>query len=224
MDISQAQLVATRGGLHRVAEHLLAGDLWRRTRKIGLRATGNGFGQPETLVDGVRRRVRIDGDALVVLDGDSERWTPLTSLAAAAAFAGCELGAPLGLYQAETSAEADDSLSVDPECAHLLGDCFHRAAAALESFRSANRAAHPSLAQVWPEHFDLAASFADINFGMSPGDAGHETPYLYVGPWVPPAMDEYWNRPFGALTAFDQSMDAADIVAFWNDGLRRLHP
>ena len=53
----------------------------------------------------------------------------------------------------------------------------------------------PTEAQLWPEHFDLALSIGPdggrANVGASPGDADHDAPYLYVGPWEP--------RPGGRL-------------------------
>jgi len=63
---------ATRIGLHSIAEHLLAADLHDHTGRIGLRVTPGGFGQPEFFANGVRRRLRVDGDLLVVLEGDLE--------------------------------------------------------------------------------------------------------------------------------------------------------
>ena len=92
------KLVATRQTMHALAEHLLAGDLARRTGKIGLRVTPGGFGQPEIVDAGSRRRIRIDGTHVVVLDGDLEQWHPLTTAAELAAFAATELGAPTGTY------------------------------------------------------------------------------------------------------------------------------
>jgi hypothetical protein len=38
---------------------------------------------------------------------------------------------------------------------------------------------HPVL---WPEHFDVAATDDDVNYGVSTGDDYHPTPYAYVGP------------------------------------------
>ena len=43
--------------------------------------------------------------------------------------------------------------------------------------------------QLWPEHFDLATTIDEVNYGGSPGDDGHPLPYLYVGPWTPPEPD-----------------------------------
>ena len=99
------ELVGTRQSLQQLAEHVVAGDLWRHTSRIGLRPTPGGFGQPEYVVDGVRRRIRIDGVHVVVLEGDVERWQSLSTLSGAAAFADTSVGAPEGLYTAATVAE-----------------------------------------------------------------------------------------------------------------------
>ena len=78
----------------------------------------------------------------------------------------------------------------------------------------------PSLAQLWPEHFDLATDVAATaagdraNYGASPGDAGHPEPYLYVGPWELAGCDGgYWNEPFGASLPYAALRAAPDARA-----------
>ena len=100
-------LVETRMALHAVAEQILAGDLHRHTGRIGLRAVEGGFGQPEYLVGGERRRLRVDGAELVVLRGDVETWYPLRTLADVARDADTVVGGPSGSYLPETSLEPD---------------------------------------------------------------------------------------------------------------------
>ncbi len=62
---------------------------------------------------------------------------------------------------------------------------------------------------LWPEHFDIGISVAEVNYGVSPGDAAIGEPYAYVGPWRVPA-GAFWNQSFGAarplseLTAGDR--------------------
>ena len=55
----------------------------------------------------------------------------------------------------------------------------------LDALRSGLNETGPecSTAQLWPEHFDLGCNVEGVNFGCSPGDAGHPEPYVYVGPW-----------------------------------------
>ena len=190
-------LVATRTSLHAVAEQVLAGDLHRRTGRIGLRRTAGGFGQPELLIDGRRWRLRLQLDRLVVLDGDVETWHPLTTLEAVAASAGTVAAPPVGVYEPQTSLSAGDPLVVDPAAARRLAAVFAFGESVIEEFRARFAASGPSLLQLWPEHFDLACSASEVNYGISPGDAGHPEPYLYVGPWtVPkgPDCNETWGR------------------------------
>ncbi len=210
----------TRAAMHAVAEHLLAGDLARRTGKIGLRVTPHGFGQPEVLEGGVRRRIRIDGTHLVVLDGDRERWHPLTTGAELATVAGAQLGPPTGAYEPETVLDPSASLAVDAEAALALTGWFALVADALEVVRAAHRDAEPTIVQLWPEHFDVACTIDEVNLGGSPGDAEHPVPYLYVGPWTP-RSGPFWNEPWGASTSWRSIPDVASAVAFLEDGLRR---
>jgi len=214
-----ATLVSTRLSLHTLAEHLLAGDLWRRTGKIGLRRTPGGFGQPETLVDGTRHRLRIDGTRLVVLDGDRERWEELSSPVAAATFADCRLGAPSQAFTPETVLGADEPLDIDAAAATMPAEWFELVEAALDEVRRRHSDLGPTLTQLWPEHFDLAFSMAEINFGGPPGDAAHDEPYLYVGPWAP-LEGPAWNEPWGMSLSAGTVGGWADAVDFFETGLR----
>lgn len=214
------KLVVTRQTMHSLAEHLLAGDLSRRTGKIGLRVTPGGFGQPEIVDPGSRRRIRIDGTHVVVLDGDRERWHPLTTAAELAAFAATELGAPTGTYEAETSLDPAASLAVDEESAHALARWFDLVNRALEDVRRRHSAAEPTMVQLWPEHFDVACTISEVNLGGSPGDGAHPEPYLYVGPWTQ-RTGPFWNEPWGASESWRDVPDVPAAVAFLEDGLRR---
>ena len=91
----------------------------------------------------------------------------------------------------------------------------------------------PSVARVWPEHFDLGADVEvapgrRCNLGASPGDESHPTPYLYVGTWGDerPGDDGYWNAPFGAMRSYADIVDTEapfiTATAFFHDGIRRL--
>lgn len=217
--MDDAPAVTTRLALHTFAEHLLAGDLWRRTGKIGLRRTPGGFGQPETLIGGTRHRIRVDGTCLVVLDGDVERWSELSSPAGAASFADTVLGAPTEVFTPETELRADEPLIVDPAAAAMLADWFALVEAALEELRRRQRDREPTIVQLWPEHFDLACSMSEINVGGSPGDAAHDDPYLYVGPWKPIEGPD-WNEPWGMSLPASAVHDAADALEFFETGLR----
>jgi hypothetical protein len=81
---------------------------------------------------------------------------------------------------------------------------------------------HPVL---WPECFDVSASEAEANYGVSAGDDYHPTPYAYVGTWTQRA-DPFWNAPFGALYPLDPAHDVdaltLHIVDFFQRGRRAL--
>jgi hypothetical protein len=171
-------------------------NLHGRTGRIGLRRTPGGFGQPEVLTDDGRHRLRIDGTHLVVLAGDRERWQKLTTLAAAAEVAGIELGAPFDVFTPTTELHPQGRLGIDTEAAGELADWFAFVDAVLEEVRRRCRERGPSIAQLWPEHFDLAFTVSEVNVGGSPGDEDHPEPYLYVGPWAP-ADGGPWNESWG---------------------------
>lgn len=208
----------TRLALQAVAEHLLAADLHRHTGRIGLRVTPGGFGQPELTVDGDRRRLRVEGTSLVVLRGDTETWHPLHTLGSAAAVAGVEPGAPTEVFTPGTPLEPDAPLELDEDAAAALADWFSLVGTALDALRRGNAGRSPTIAQLWPEHFDLAATISEVNFGGSPGDGAHPSPYLYVGPWEP-REGAFWNAPFGALLAASEVRDPGDALAFFTEGL-----
>jgi hypothetical protein len=210
----------TRLALHALAEHLLTADLHRHTGRIGLRATPGGFGQPEFWADGTRRRLRVDGDRLVVLDGDRESWHHLGTLASAATIAGVELGAPSEVFTPETELSPDAPLAVDREAATRIAEWFGLTADAIEQLRRSNAGLEPAIVQLWPEHFDLATNMAEVNFGGSPGDGHIAEPYLYVGPWAPREGD-FWNESFGATRLHSEIDGPADAVEFFTEGLRR---
>ena len=210
-------LVATRGALHAVAEHVLAAALHSWNGRIGLRATPGGFGTPVVDVDGVARRVRVTGADLVVeVAGDVAR-APLTTLAAAAALVGVELGAPTGLYEIATPCDPDAALAVDPDAAAVLADWFALVDAAL------GRLAPSEVAQLWPEHLDVAVTVDEVNFGGSPGDDAHPAPYLYVGPWTVPAGD-LWNEPWGVSWPAAAVTTVEVAVALLDQGRRAAQP
>jgi hypothetical protein len=211
-------LVRTRAGLHALAEHVIAADLWERTGRIGLRRTPGGFGQPEHLdADGARHRLRVDGSRLVVLHGDVERWEELSTPTAAATFAQCTLGAPADVYTPETELRSEEDLGIDTAAAALLADWFELGERALEELRRRHARRAPTIPQLWPEHFDLAFSMEEVNLGASPGDAQHPEPYLYVGPWQ--AVDgEPWNEPWGMSLSRSEDLSVDDAVEFLEAG------
>src|SRR4051812_11497840 len=109
-------LARTRESWHRLAEHVLGAGQFAAAGTIRLRPAPEGF-QTAVGIDG--RHVAVAGDRLVVLDADQRRSTPLTTVGAAAAFAGVIPGLT-GSYPPVTSSDPDAPLTVDPEAARLL--------------------------------------------------------------------------------------------------------
>ena len=215
--VAPAVLVATRGALHAVAEHVLAAALHSWNGRIGLRATPGGFGTPVVPVAGVDRRVRVEGADLVVESGEHVDRRPLTTLAAAAALAGVGLGAPTGLYEIATPCDPDAPLAVDPDAATVLAGWFALVDGALGRFAPAE------VAQLWPEHLDVAVTVDEVNYGGSPGDDAHPAPHLYVGPWAVPAGD-LWNEPWGVSWPADAVTTVDAAVALLEQGRRAARP
>jgi hypothetical protein len=209
--------VSNRDSLHRVAEHVVAKARYLDDREIRLTAYPGGFATP-LLTGG--RRVRVDGDELVVDDPDASRRTSLTTIAAAAAFVGIEPGFPHELYEPATAFEPDQQLHLDRSAAEALAAWYGLTADVLDQFAAEIPDAHPSIRILWPEHFDQAIYTEDAdearraNYGASPGDEGHPEPYLYVGPWGATATNEYWNAAHfnGAVLALSELVAAADPV------------
>lgn len=215
--VAAQQLVATRRGLHAVAERVLATDLYSHTGHIGLRAVAGGVSTPAFQGETGERRVRTDGAAIVVADHAGERRAALTTLAEVSRFVGVEPTGPVGVYDLATDAAVDADLAIDEAAALILADWLVLGDAALDRLASAHRDQEPSTIQLWPEHFDVALSMAEVNYGASPGDDAHARSYLYVGPWTP-RPGEFWNESWGASAPIDEIADVDAALAFFERG------
>jgi hypothetical protein len=199
--------VATREALHAAAEHVLAPVRHAANGKIGLRYTFGGFGTPYF---GHDEQLRVEGTDLVAESPNGQRRTPLTSLAMAFKFTGLAPGTTTGVFTPTTSLAPDRALELDLGAAQGLSEWLGFCTSVLEQLRA--ELPDAERVQLWPEHFDAGLSGGNeaagqrANYGGSPGDEGHELPYLYVGPWSP-RSGGYWNESFGA------SLGYADIVA-----------
>lgn len=128
--------------------------------------------------------------------------------------AGFEPGAPEGAYAETTGADPDAPLEVDISAAGLIEEWFVLGGRAL-------RCLAPDVSPVlWPEHFDLASTVTDVNYGVSPGDEAHPGPYAYVGPSTP-CTGDFWNAPFGALRPRDGVNTVAALLEFFEEGQAR---
>ncbi|MGZ4781564.1 MAG: hypothetical protein ACXVYL_06660 [Oryzihumus sp.] len=212
-------LVRTRESLHQVAEHVLAAARKRQTGHFTLRASPGGFCTPP-LEDG--RVIAVDHTDLTVTDAGTVHRAPLTTVRAAADLAGITAGFPT-THGWATPLEPDARLTVDPAAADTLAAWFALGQQALEALVADLADEHPSEPSLFPEHFDLGMTAGEVNYGVSPGDAGIAEPYVYVGPFAgPPGQDEYWNAPFGAYRTRAQVTTSDDALAFFRDGRRRL--
>jgi hypothetical protein len=215
MTLTTAQrLVETRASWHRVAEHVLAAAQFADAGTIRLRTWQGGI----ATVRGVGgRQLGVVGDALVVVEPDgSRRSAPLTTVGAAAAFAGVTSGLR-GTYAPATPDDPDAPLPVDAAAARVLADWYALGDAALRRF--AEVLGRPQAPVLWPEHLDVGITVDEVNYGCSPGDATSDDPYLYVGPHDgPPARDAFWNAPFGAAVTADSIRRVDDAVDFFGQG------
>ena len=198
-------LVTTRRSLHGVAELVIAGPQYRAQGTIRLHATPSGFG-------GVLSTLRVEGTDLVWAGGRSPLSGTYRELATSA---GVDVGPPQGLYHDTSGVDPDETVIVDAAAATVFADWFARGDAAL-------RMLAPDVEPViWPEHFDLAISLDEVNYGVSPGDAAHPLPYAYIGPFTP-REGNFWNAPFGALREADELPEAEAITAFYEQGRRMV--
>ena len=201
----------TRRSLHAVAEMLLAGPQHAETDHIRLRAVPGGFATaltPEVSViasgngrcDIVHGHVRVALDGRTLRDLGDELGVPVVSLAA--------------VYSDVSDVSPDEPLAVDVPSAERIAEVYSLGDAALRVF------APDEEPVLWPEHFDIAIAVDGVNYGVTPGDAGIETPYMYVGPWPVPTGDDFWNTSFGAAQPVPSSVD--EIAAFFAEGRRRI--
>jgi hypothetical protein len=221
--VSTDVLGTTRLSLHTVAEHVLGAQQLASKGRIGLRQDVAGFAtQPYPYATGERRLVVRGGD-IVVEDDDlhgnrTTRRGAITTLRAAGELVGSEPGMGTEVYEPTTVCEVDRPLPVDSDAARTLADFLALAQATLTLWSADLADQDPAPIQLWPEHFDLATSIAEVNYGASAGDAGHALPYLYIGPWSPPTMGGYWNEPFGASLGLDRIDGVEDALDFFRDG------
>lgn len=201
--------VRTRVQLHGLAEGLIAGPQYRSAGTIRLSVYADGFG-------GAASPLSIRGMRFDWADGSAPLAGTPRELARAA---GVDFGAPEDVYPATGLVDAETTLAVDEAAATLIIRSHHAGSQALRQLFTEQQ---PVL---WPEHFDVAVSVSDVNYGVSAGDGYHPTPYAYVGPWIP-RTGSFWNAPFGAAYPLNTNDDCAEliigIVEFFEQGTAEL--
>ncbi|MEV4314932.1 hypothetical protein [Actinocrispum sp. NPDC049592] len=201
--MTDAALTTTRRFLHGAAELLLAGPQWRTSKRITLTVVDGGFATI-TLPE-----VRVESDELLT----SSARVPLNgrTYADVGAQAGLEAAAPTDIYHDGSGVGPDEVITMDTAALGRLLSAFAEADRALRDFA-------PDLTPVlWPEHFDVAISLDQVNYGVSPGDGYLAEPYAYVGPFEP-RQGEFFNAPFGAARPVSDLGGAEAIAEFFRTG------
>jgi hypothetical protein len=137
---------------------------------------------------------------------------------AAAEFLGVEPSPDPGVGHDLPVYAPDARLTVDGVASLSLGDWYAFGQQVIERLGHELSDDAVSTAQLWPEHFDLAAQVlatggAGVNVGFSPGDEYLGQPYLYVGPHDLEGLSgDYWNAPFGAAVTRSRLVDTGAPV------------
>lgn len=207
--VMDRDLGATRRSLHAVAEFVLAGPQYAATGTIRLRVVPGGFATT------AGPDLRVAGGSLVRPGPDlpMDGHTPRTLAGAV----GVEPRALGEVFADGAAVGMDDELDVDEVDARVLLDALALGDAGLRAF------APETEPVLWPEHFDVAVTVDEVNYGVSHGDAYLAVPYAYVGPWAPPpATDEFWSAPFGSVRAMSDLADPEAVRAYFAEGRDRL--
>jgi len=178
-DCASARLASTRAGWHRVAEHMPASALYRATGHTGLVPSPGGFWPPSFGTDA--RFLAVDGTELVVSGAAGTKRTPLTTVRAAAEFAGVTPGAPAGVSGPAAPPDLDAPLMIEPGAARLLAEWYGLGAQPLSRLAAEIPGDNPAGPVLWPAHFDAGMTAAAISHAASPGDDHITDPYLYAG-------------------------------------------
>lgn len=203
--MDEATYAETRRSVHGLAELVLAGPRYRSSGQMRLRVLADGIGtwdQPGP---------RFSGGDLVT----EETRLPVDGLtsAEAAGRLGLEASALDDVYHDGPGVDPSETIRLDPAALAILEPAFAVGEAALAAFR-------PDVERVlWPEHFDVAITADQVNYGLSPGDSFHALPYAYVGPHEP-RSGQFWNAPFGAARPLGELGGVDEVLAFFREGQR----
>jgi hypothetical protein len=188
--------VDTRRQLRGVAESLIAGPQYRASGTIKLAVRPGGF-------TGVALPVSVHGRDLIWPGGGAPLAGPVSAIADAA---DVDVGPPKGVYHLEDPLPSDAVLDLDVGATEWIHRTHYAGGHALKHVLPE---CHPAL---WPEHFDVAATEDEVNYGVSAGDDYHPTPYAYVSPWAK-RSGPFWNAPFGALYPLSPAHDVDALTS-----------
>ena len=195
----------TRDSLHGIVELLLAGPQYRQHGTIRLRVL------PGAIATIAAPDLRLDHQAVRTHDAAVElRGATYAELGSRL---GVVAGAPEGLYEKGSGAQLSDRPVVDPRIAQTLLEALDLGDQALRRF------APDQTPVLWPEHFDVAVTVNEVNYGVSLGDGFLDEPYMYVGPFKP-RTGEFWNAPFGAARPLAATI--GEVAGFFAEGQRAL--
>ncbi|MCX2930231.1 hypothetical protein ORI20_08090 [Mycobacterium sp. CVI_P3] len=208
-----ATVVTTRRQLHGIAESFIAGPQYRATGTIRLAVRPDGF-------CGTTLGIEVHGTTLVWPHGSVRLAGPVSALIEAT---GLDVGPPATVYDPVAALAPEAVIELDADAAEAIHRSLYAGGVAINTVLPDG---HPVL---WPEHFDVAASADEVNYGVSAGDDFHPLPYAYVGPWdyrASPRTGPLWNAPFGAVRGLDLAADldalAADVAGFFGQVLAQL--
>jgi hypothetical protein len=196
----------TRRCLHGLAELVLSGPRFRQTGELRLRVRPDGIGTWDEPVVALRAGELVTVDDHFPVHG--------LSIAQVAERAGLVAGALDDVYRGGPHVDPSDRVELHRGSVRVVEEALSVGDEALRRF-------HPPAEPIlWPEHFDVAISVDQVNFGVSPGDEYENRPYAYVGPHHTRPGD-FWNAPFGASRLVEEFADAGGVVAFFREGARR---
>ena len=203
--MSPDRAVRTRRSLHGVAELVLAGPQYDACGEIRLRVVPGGFstvGVPD---------LRIEGLELVTPGARVDLGGTFAELAEAVGLMARALG---DVYSGGPDVDLHETIDLDPDHVRVLLDALAVGDASMRAF------APDEQPVLWPEHFDVGITVAEVNYGVSPGDGHLAEPYAYVGPWAA-REGSFWNAPFGAVRPMTEVPDVDTVLAFFHEGARR---
>lgn len=202
---------STRRALHGLAELVLAGPQYAQSQTIRLRVTPRGFGTVTTPDLRVEELELVSPGHRIPLGG---------TFASLASAVGVEARTLREVYDAGPEVGPDDPVVVDADAVDVIARSLGNGDAALRTF------APDQEPVLWPEHFDLAVTVDEVNYGVSLGDAHLPEPYAYVGPWAP-REGTFWNAPFGAARALTELPEVESLAGFFQTGAQQAaadHP